>query len=94
MDKKYRVIPNENGWTIQGSPTNEKYKTKKNAVLVAKKIAFKKNKPLIIHSKDGRVTQVSYQKNRIRSSHIKKRLNPKLVRNTIAEVDYERAENL
>ncbi|MBW1650426.1 MAG: DUF2188 domain-containing protein [Deltaproteobacteria bacterium] len=94
MDKKYHVISNKNGWTIQGPPTNEKYRTKQNAVSAARKMASTENKPLIIHSKEGNVTQVVSYQNRIRSSYIKKRLNPKLVRNVIAEVDYERAKNL
>jgi hypothetical protein len=92
MDKKYHVLSGVDGWIIRGASGFKVYKNKKNAVLAAKEMASKKKLPIVIHSKDGRVSSVSYGANskKVQSANVKRRLNVKLVRNSIAEVSYER----
>ena len=88
MEKKYHVLSSENGWVIKGASVNKTYKTKINAVTVAKKMAAENDIPLVIHTKDGRVNYVSYssKSKKLRSTHVKRRLNNKSVRNSIADV--------
>ena len=63
----------------------------------AKKIAKTENVPVIVHSRDGHVVSVSINSPRIAgrkvfSANVKRTLNSKNVRNTIAEVIYATAQ--
>lgn len=93
--KAYHVIANEGGWEVSGSTKNRVFKTKESAVTEARKIAVMDKIPIVVHSRDGRVTSVNYNspkagKIRVHSAHVKRTLNAKNVRNAIAEVVYSR----
>ena len=90
QSKSYHIVVSKNGWIIKGSPSNKLFKTQKSAVIAAKEMASKKSLPVIVHSKDGKVTSVSISSNnKVQSANVKRRLDTKKVRNSIAEVGYE-----
>jgi hypothetical protein len=95
MSKLYRVIPTEDGWKIKGLRRKVTFKTKKDAVIIAREAARKDSVPLVVHSKDGIVASV----NNVPSSLLsgvsyslkgKSRFNRKEIRNLVAQVIYER----
>lgn len=91
----YHVVLREKGWRIVGAKTANIFRTKRDAVLAARKFARLEKKSIIIHSKEGKVTEViSFDtkklEHKLLSAKVKHRLNSELVRNSIAEVISER----
>jgi len=91
------VSPSEEGWKVIGLEGKKIYKTKNSAVKAAKGIARLERKPLIIHSRDGKVSSVnSYRRTiatgRIMSANGHRKLSNERVRNIVAEVLLEKGK--
>jgi len=91
--KAFHVISKESGWVVEGTSKGEIFKTKVLAVSEARKEARLEKIPVIVHSRDGRVLSVSNNSKNVSgrkvfSANVKRTLNSKDVRNTIAEVIY------
>ena len=57
--KDQHVLPNKSGWAVRGEGNSRNTKitrTKENAVIRAKEIAKNKKSELIIHNKDGKIS--------------------------------------
>jgi intein/homing endonuclease len=84
----YKVIPYKDGWEIVDSGNQFGrlvYQTKRIALVEARKLARKNNKPLIILGKDGKVSEAIPAKMHIKSANVKHNFSNKEVRNSIAE---------
>lgn len=92
----YHVVYQENTWKVKGANKILPFETKKSAVEKAKKIAQEENLSVVIHTQDGRISEVvsngrRYAKgHKIQSANVKRRLRGKNVRNSIAIAMSER----
>jgi len=91
----YHVVPHQEGWIVIGLNDKKVFKTKSDAVQVARKIARAEKKPLIIYSKEWEVLSVNpysgrFSKGKIMSANVKHTLSNIKVRNSIAKVMFER----
>lgn len=92
----YHVVYQENAWNVRGANKILPFETKKSAVENAKKIAQQENRSVVIHTQDGRISDVvtngrRYAKgHKIQSANVKRRLRGKNVRNSIAIAMSER----
>jgi hypothetical protein len=94
MKKAFHVVAKESGWKIEGTAAKGTvFKSQMSAVLEATKIAVEEKVPVVVHSRDGRVVSVTNHSPKVSgrkvfSANVKRTLNSKNVRNTIAEVIY------
>ena len=91
--ENYHVVYQEDTWKVKGENKVLLFDTKKSAVENAKKIAQQENRSVVIHTQDGRISDVvtngrRYAKgHKIQSANVKRKLN---VRNSIAAAMSER----
>lgn len=87
-----KVIAGDKGWHVEGSTSRKRvFQTKQSAIEAARKLARNEHIPLIVYSKDGKVTSVnSYQRGAkfrtILSANVKHTISNKRVRDSIAKV--------
>lgn len=97
--ENYHVVFDKDSWQIKGAEKTLLFDTKRDAVEVAKRIAQEKNRSVIIHTQDGRISSVvsnggNFAKgHKIQSANVKRRLENKSVRNSIAYAMSERILN-
>lgn len=94
----YHVVYQDNSWRVKGVNKSLVFETKKIAVDEAKRIAQEKDRSVVIHTQDGRISEVvtngkRYAKGqRILSAHGKRRLKGDNVRNSIANAMANRSK--
>jgi uncharacterized protein YdaT len=57
--KNQHVVPTKNGWAVKGEGNKHNTrltKTKSEAITLARKIAMKRKSELVIHNKDGKIS--------------------------------------
>ena len=96
MSKKLHIVSEENGWAIKGAAKPVVFKTKKDATVAAKEMAFDKNVIVISVSKDGQVIDVSGLSKgaKVETANVKSKIDKQAVRNAIAQVSFESEFNV
>ena len=89
--ERYVVEPFMDGWKIKGAKEQKIFRTKSNAVEVARIYAKRDHTSLIVYSREGKISSVnSFSNNqgtgRLLSANVKRKFSNKKVRASIARV--------